>query len=546
VRQEEEKIAEDEIAVTVFGVSIVQWRDGADTLVGTDPSANRPDYPADGQRVFPDYVSLSEMQQHTVRRDMPRIEVYLAGKALDTSWRVPVYVRVWDIDHYSPDGTDSSGDQWLDPNGGYEPRDNCTGYTDFRETGNELHISLEVVDESVAKKIVENEQDLQFALCASDLSSGCVAQLEIVHSTPCNNWKASAGCGDTMSDAVRITTESHDGAIRGASLEYINGTPLSTATWTATKSTCTLTVWRKLYVQTSRLDLVDWEEGPEDERSLQDGAGTLSPEGHVVTEIDVGCEGQFQGGLCNCYDDDDGHFLDQRAITGNTAGSDVIFYISSAAPGDTRYVYVQDDDVTEGTGNYPDYAPISPKVQPGQGACSKWNDPAYFPGACVLVDTDQLGGNVVGFDLHLPLSDMEQVAATAKAGLRGGQLFWVATWVKAYQFYYHMQGTNDPSVFFPFGLRVGVCLPYWYSSFGADSIGTCFVFAENLRDFCLVNWQTEYEQAVLHEIAHLVGGQHGDLGILGDQYGHSQTPSFSPKTCRRIMLLHDTGPSWRM
>jgi hypothetical protein len=375
------------------------------------------------------------------------------------------------------------------------------------------------------------------------------AVLHFTHHTPCNNWRIAAGMGDTMHNAVRINDAAND----GVTLEYINNTPLniyeiSGEGNTATQSTETLTLWRKLYIEQDYMQNVNFSEGPENLHSVRLGQvlgrGVSGGRNYIRIALDFGQVDQFQNGRASFLGLDrfgaPTRNLGTRIIRGNTGGAAPNrVYLGAAAPADSHLVILYDDDV-----NPADLNASRPHVQPGSPPVNLFNDTEGFPAACIEADFDTLNTfdtNNATFDLNIR-NEMATVAASK--GTRGGRLFWVVTLFGAYQ--YQVTHSFDPDV----RVTRGISCPYWYGPTTPDACGGIVTFYEAIRDQT-TNWRagaadtlnTRLQRTTLHEVGHVMGGRHTDGGLMtggiGTNPGHGM---FSPVSLRRFMLIHDEGP----
>ena len=160
----------------------------------------------------------------------------------------------------------------------------------------------------------------------------------------------------------------------------------------------------------------------------------------------------------------------------------------------------------------------------------------------MLVDTGKDSADVP-FDLNI--TDKHATLATKK-GLDGGDGYWVATAVVCYQ--EKVDSSNDPN--FPgSGCTRGTSAPYWGTGAGKPSCGAFGSFVEAIRDWATNNggaadsFQLRNRRTTLHECGHVMGGRHGDGGLMAGGTGTNPTGgAFSGLSLRRFMLLRDKGP----
>ena len=126
------------------------------------------------------------------------------------------------------------------------------------------------------KQVTNSKTEARWAECveAGDGETASEAFLKITEHTPCNNWRVAVGMGDTLHQAVKIRSAD------GTTLEYADGTALTIGKGagpgarTTTRSTDTLTVWRRLHLEEDRMGAVDFTEGPVNERTFREGEAT--------------------------------------------------------------------------------------------------------------------------------------------------------------------------------------------------------------------------------------------------------------------------------
>ncbi|MBE9533777.1 MAG: hypothetical protein IMF03_02160, partial [Proteobacteria bacterium] len=294
-----ETMCEDTIKATVFEPIAVRWASSGPTSVSEDTSTPPPGQTRGGYRIFPDKLTQSD----TSERDKPEvnIQLYPSLPSGATDWELPIYVRVFDVDHYHTETN-------FDPNGARDPNDNQSPYTGYanetdadghvirsRGTGNTTQIALEVLPSSVMRIIVNGtdtpgSSDVQWAdvVQAGGGTSGLIpisrATVHLLHHVPCNNWRIGAGCGDTTASAIRLDTDA--GAGKGVALEYINDTALNVYPSLGSQSSGTLTVWRRVRVESDHMENVDFDEGPTNVESTQDNDVTGTSGNTIDTQID--------------------------------------------------------------------------------------------------------------------------------------------------------------------------------------------------------------------------------------------------------------------
>jgi hypothetical protein len=570
-------LAEDTIKATVYGVASVEWVSytaaGIQTVVGPDPGPAPTGQTRDGLRVFPDKTSPTDTTEH----DKPRVITTLTPAIpAGSGWHLPLSATVFDVDHYSSvtsfDDVSSSRDR-EGHNNGCEPNDNRTGYGNgedpnadnqcrFGQANDAPNIGIEVLDvpeDTVAFSISMADAAWWYE-CIGGTGQG-TAILHITRHVPCNNWRVAVGCAGSLSSrSFRINNDSNGvpGPWQndGVTLEYINDTPLAVGggAGTASRSTQTLTVWRKLYLEEDHMGAVNFKEGPLNAWSLQDndvtgGAGTAT----LTTDLDASVQDQWQGGMAQFWDmgilNDD--LLGFGTITHDAAGAGVTVSFSAAAPVLTDYIYISDDDVfnfivvgrtATGTAN----------VSPGAPDTTLFNDRGMFPAACIAVDTTSLDAydtTAVPFRLNIPDADSDN-AVIASKGLRGGVDFWVATACISYQA--DVEASLDPDPPAPgWSCTRGRSCPYWGAAPAAR--GGFLVFVESTRDWVAHgnagtpvpgdSFDLRNRRTIVHECGHVLGGRHADTGLMTGGTGTDPASGpFSGTSLRRFMLLRDQGP----
>ena len=369
--------------------------------------------------------------------------------------------------------------------------------------------------------------------------------MEITEATPGNNWRFAAGCGNTRHNAVRINNDPTD----GETLEVVtgpNGQPLAISGGSTglPKSTETLTVWRRLWIERDYMGPVDLLEGTADVRSAQEGDVT-GGQGTVIasTTLDFGQENQFQAGVAMFWDmgffwDD---FLGLRFIESHQDGTDEPITVNERVPAASDYVYIADDDVV----NVDLENGASPRITPATADLTLFNHPDGFPAACIEAIPHASADNVADFQLYVDTSSpaVESAIAAANRGLSGGVNQWVAQVIECFQ--PRVARSYDPNL----AATRGSSCPYWHSSTVPGANGGTFVFIETVRDYAenagVTGDFTELRRrrVTLHEVGHVLGGRHPDGGIM--QAGTGTDPAsgmFSGKSLRRFMLLRDAGP----
>lgn len=573
VKDGADTLFEDIIEATTFKVVNVEWESYVDTGILTsvenDPGPAPTGQTRDGKRLFPDRTSPTD----TVHRDRPRIITTITPPIpLGYGWHLPLHCKAFDVDHYAKD--EFEGSRFDDPsssydpeghNATYEPNDNRTGYEhnpanpgwevsgNFGAANDAYNIGIEVL-EAGDHVVSRTNGDIECSWWerldpAISINSG-TAILHITHHTPCNNWRVAASLAGCT--GVRINNDPND----GVKLEYINNTTLgiNAAETTPAKSTQTLTVWRKLYLEEDRMILVDFSEGPTDEQSIQHndvngGAGSAQ----LQTDLNAALGNQWQNGLAQFWDvswpPTNDRYLGPGTVAGNGPGADVWVQFAADTPADTDYVYVTDDDV-DLLAVYADLlgrqATGTPKVNP-ETDLTLLSDKDMLPAACILPDHTTLDAydSTVTFDLHIQDDGTAFSKIAEGKGIRGGNRFWVATACACYQF--NRLYSYDPDTVSAMG---GGSAPYWNTDppppTPSDACGGFTTYVETCRDFALeagapFNYALVIRRATVHECGHVLGGRHEDGGIMA-QLGITNGKSFNGVSLRRFMLLRDMGP----
>ena len=560
-------VCEDKIKATVFAVSEVAWESDGDTTVEADvaPVGNNQ------KRVFVGKSTSTDSKT----RDKPRISVQLTPAIpAGSGWHVPVACFVRDVDHYAHatiegnmfDENSSSNDQ-EGHNNGYCPNDNRTGYTGtddaaggFGASGDAYNIGVEI--SAVAGDTVEASQSTATECYWSESIGGTgkgKAILHITHHTPCNNWRVVAGCAGaqacpwTKAKPVRINNLATD----GVTMEYIDDSDVMVGSGggTYSRSTKTLTVWRKLHLEQDYMGFVDFQEpASQNEWSVQDGnvtggAGTAT----LATSCNAKYANQWQNGIAQFYKYNlpAKTFLAARNITANTVGPNSSATFGANTSNDVNHVFVTDDDVSA----FDDQnatASATAKVSPGVPDTALFNGNGMLHAAAIhmVADTGK-DSTDVDFDLNLATFAEETAKIEEKKGIKGSIGYWVSTICVCYQG--APDSSNDPN--YPASVAGrGTSRPYWFSGSSSDSMGGCIVFIETIRDWTVNNggntdsFNLRNQRTTLHECGHTLGGRHGEGGLMR---GGSESPAgtdpnggdFSGLSLRRFMLLRDEGPS---
>lgn len=552
----------DHIAITVFGVVSVQPAYNSQECHANhtgDPTTNFETDPTGqtrtGLRIFPAAYTPGD----TVACNVFKIRAQLyPAIPTNSGWQVPVHVKAYDVDHYSTDTTfdataSSSSAEAHDP--GHEPNDNRTGFTadpgatpNFGTHGDAYDIGIRIhaaASDTVQHIISNTAADIRWADRVSAATSGLARTtsfVEITQLTPCNNWRFAAGCGNTLEAAVRINNAAAD----GETLETIDDTALDLSLQGSVgrpKSTETLTVWRKLWIECDYITPVDLLADDEDRRSAQDndvnsGAGTAT----VQTDLDFDHENQFQGGTGQFWDmgiiDDD--LLGYGTIVSHPSGTDQPVTFSYATPGATDYVYIADDDVA--TVNLRS-DPLLPLVTPGIADTTLFDHQDGFPAACVQTSGYSLANSTGSWYLYATSTfpGYSDLPATMR-GQTGNVQWWVAQVVEVYQ------GAIN-NCFDPDGGLGGISCPYWFAGLNASSYGGVMVFVETVRDWAVTvgmhgdSYQLRRSRTTLHEVGHVMDGRHEDGGLMTGNTGPDPGGGmFSATSLKRFMLLRDQGP----
>jgi hypothetical protein len=530
-------VCEDWIRATVFAVSDVRWErylgPGSDTVVEADPGG-QPD--RTGVRVFPDKRSLLDDSEH----DKPRIVTTLTPPIpIGSGWHVPLATTVFDVDHYS-------SDENFDPNTAEGADDNRTGNT-VGDTGDASNIGIEVLlgGTVVATSAPDPHRCYWYESIDESSSSRGEALLHITHHTPCNNWRVVTGCAGPAEPGYLGKAVQLDPA-NGEQLRYINGDAVADGSGlgTPSRSTDTLTVWRKLYLEEDKMaSTVDFYDGPGYSRSMHLGYVTAASSTTLSTLFAEALLDQWKGGQIQFYETyyPVHYFLGDSDIMESNGASGVLITTATAVPAGTDFAVAADDDVLsflDSSG----FGSASPKIHPAPPYTGLMNEADMFPAACIEVSCDTLDTYDtpdVAFELHV--ADKHVIVSSCK-GVQGGEDFWVSTALVAYES--DVYGSNDPDSASSGGgpSSKGTSCPYWDS----PAIGSCggfLVFAETTRDSAAHDGEPPdiyLQHVTIHECGHTLGGRHGDSGIM-DAPGLGG--AFSGKSLRRFMLLQDAGPS---
>ncbi len=585
-------LGSNSIKVTVFAASSITWRsfanNSATMIVPASPFPPPQNQSRDGVVVFPDRTEPGDQ----LVRDTPGVRVVfspgLPEGGLD--WELPVYVQVFDVDHYHNDPA-------FDPNGAGMPNDNQSPFTSYLpETnpdgvtfltdgvGNSSQIALEVLEASVTRVIANGmtpvnghvaPHDIQWADVAGlDPDGGsfpvAFATVRLVHHVPGNNWRIAAGCGDTLAQAVELKPDA--GVGQGVALQYINGTLVGIAPSevTASRSSETLTVWRKVCVELAHMAGVNLTQGPVNVRSVQWGNVTAKDGSILTTKIDtpLGFLSQYAyetRGIARCYLlDQYGNFnyRGKRHIRENEGKAYMRILLDGDPHFETNYVVIYDDDVDPNSVSaWQDPHPVpQAEIQPRYPLHDNLFHPDYLPAACVE-PVLRLRANDRPFRLNVEDTQTGDTIAGAKS-IQGGALYSVVQCLGAYQPGYERSGDGVGQ----YGLShlMGQAAAFYSAGGAGNARGGSIVYTETLRDYASFiapragkvgqpGWTPDdiERSTVAHEIAHLFGARHGDGGCMDlvqhptiDGSGPVKLPGhgYSGKTLRRIMLIHPGGP----
>ncbi len=560
----------DTVRVTVFQIlSVEMFQNDGQCHAGhsggpiadfaTDPTGQT----RSGCRVFPDAIYPGDTVAHnffTVKA------ILFPGIPTDSGWHLPVYVKAFDVDHYSTDTTFDDATSSRDTEGhhaGREPNDNRTGYgaaaddsddpPRFGVAGDTYDIGIrihEASSDTVQHILASSATEVRWAdrVGIENAAFGSLATksfIEITQPTPCNNWRFAAGCGNSLHNAVRINDDPDDGETLEAIDDQALGLPGGAPADGLAKSTDTLTVWRRLWIERDYMAPVDLLEGDQYKRSAQDndvngGQGTTT----IETDLNFDYANQFAGGLGMFWDM--GFFWDDLlgygTIVSHPAGVDQPITFAATTPAATDYVYIADDDVINV--NLRDGA--SPKITPTTADLTLFNDRDGFPAACIEAMTRTSNDNIGTFQLYVNTESSAAYSGVAAAtrGLSGGADRWAAQIVECFQG--HHTSSHDPNTD---GVIRGISCPYWITGLTAGSYGGTLVFVEGLRDWAVNSGggtdspELRRRRTTLHEVGHVMGGRHTDGGLM--QGGTGTDPGsgmFSGESLRRFMLLRDAGP----
>jgi len=254
--------------------------------------------------------------------------------------------------------------------------------------------------------------------------------------------------------------------------------------------------------------------------------------------------GQFQGGRA-VFSDAAGNILGNVTIARNTAGvAPQVVLLNARPPAGSTRVTLYDDDVDPAG-----LAAETPLIQPQHPPTGLFNDPGAFPAACIEADFTTLDRydsvNIVPFELNI---ENEYPTLSSFRGTQGGNLFWVVDIFGVYQ--YTADDSNDPD---GSSITRGTSAPYWDAPTPNAALGGVGIFIEGIRDFTTNNpvgaadtTPTRLQRTTLHEIGHVMGGEHGDHGLM--EGGRGTDPAagmFSSVSLRKFMLMYDSGPGHR-
>jgi len=339
--------------------------------------------------------------------------------------------------------------------------------------------------------------------------------------------------------------------------EYLDDTAISivAGNGTASRSTKTLTVWRKLHLERDyMMSPVNLREGSDlTVHSVQDGFVT---DGFGTDTLQISRKAmyndQWKGGIAQFYNSKD-EYLGKAMITANTITGNGSVTFDVNAPNGTFHVFVADDDV-EKFNDENASGSATAKIIPGLPDTTLFNNPNMLHAAAIdMVANTEKDSADATFDLHVEPgavnSSMEE-----KKGLSGGEDYWVATALVCYQ------GPAEKSFDGVSTALRGLSIPYWDSGSTVAAMGGFDVYVETIRDFVATHTppmvgdsiEVRTQRVTLHECGHVMGGRHTDGGLMfysetgdGTETGNGTDPlggAFSGLSLRRFMLLRAQGP----
>ncbi len=561
-------ISQDSLKLTVFAVERITWADQGTSYVVPSPVDPPSGQTRTGLAIFPDKLFLGDSAVH----DQPkRVAAVTPAVPAGSGWHLPLVVRVFDVDHYAKgvfgvggaamfDTADSSIDDEGHHNG-REPNDNRSGYLDdgptgaFGEDGDNYSFGLEFVSGSdVVYTGPATGTRRNWAHVVGE-SGQVEAVVHITEHTPCNNWRAAAalaGFGQWDADRpIRIEGTNND----GETLEYISDDDLNrdaAVGGSGARSTETLTVWRRLYLEQDVMAPVDVLSAPTAEMEpsvyvgdVLSGVGTT----HVNADVRGYPANRFQGGTAKCLNAAN-QIIATLSIQGSSQGRPILIDLNGYVPAATVRIVVASDDVLSfdvDAGGVPSL--IQVKAPPAAPDYAPFNHPDSFPAACILVDFDTLNAHdspLAPFISHADPSPALNLSKTAHS--EPG--FWVSTHLVAFQYGYLQSG--DPIVDGSHLVK-GIAQPYWSTDSHPSAMGGFLTFMETMRDSVdhaypfpgqvAINFPIMQARTAMHECGHTLGGRHTDWGLM--QEGNENTINTNPfngVSLRRFMLLRDVGP----
>lgn len=570
LNDDDEVVSKDSVKLTVFAVDHIAWASHGDSLVAPSPVAAPAGQTRTGLCIFPDKLFPGDTALH----DQPKLVATVTPAVpVGSGWHLPLIVRVFDVDHYAKgvfgeagaamfDSQDSSIDSEGHHNG-REPNDNRSGYLDdgatgaFGEDGDHYSFGLEFVSGSAVAFVGPASGTRRNWAHVVDESGSAQAIVQITEHTPGNNWRAAAalaGFGQWDADRpIRID----DGANSGELLEYISEDELNcdaAVGGTGARSTETLTVWRRLYLEQDVMAPVD---------VLSAAGGVAVPSIYVgdvlsgagTTQVEVNIQAypadRFQGGSAKCLNAAN-QVIATLGVVGNSQGLPSTINLNGYTPAATVRIVVASDDVASfdvDASGVPIL--IQVKAPPAAPDYAEFNEPDNFPAACILVDLTTLNAD------DTPLAPFSAHTTNVTAALNLTKTahsepgFWVSTHLVTYQAGYTNSG--DPSGVVGSQLIKGIAEPYWNIPLDPNAHGGFLTFMESMRDAVdyaypfasqiAANFPIMQVRTAMHECGHTLGGRHTDGGLM--QEGNENTINSNPFngiSLRRFMLLRDAGP----
>ncbi|MGZ5443640.1 MAG: CARDB domain-containing protein [Thermoanaerobaculia bacterium] len=423
-----------------------------------------------GLRIFPEARSAADTTNRSTVRASAQVYPAIAG--------IPVYFRVFDLD---------------------DPTDRDISYVN--RAGQARTSSAIALDANGARGD-DNRPDGTTTPASGSLSgasaftdaSGIASVVMTVSRQPGNNFAVAASLDQAYSNELRLRTT--DGTV----IEDSSGSALPTPRAARTEM---LTTWRTLHVESDHMATVRGNVVRGTVRDVQPGAGQNTTD-VTIENIPApgltgttGLENRFANGRLRV---NGGSYFAVRSNTANILASDVVTINGAIDTNAIGQPYELEDD---------DYLRFPEGAALPNANVSRLNE--YFRQAFVEVIFDLPNYSVAAFvsnsDTNGNLAN-EYAYDNQRAASRE---LWQAYILGAFQPHEGSDGDPDSE-----GAVVGQVDNLGSSGSGAH------IFLEPLSDFGSLEFET-----VVHEAGHLMGGEHGDFGMMAQSANNEHSDNWT-------------------